>query len=224
MKQWEMDLCAAIFDSDLQECRKKSLQIVRSHDRFETPISQNKADQLFEHIVPNENLECLTFVQKTNYPSLPMLKLCIKMTIERNTISPIAWNWIAEELKRWLLNPSEIKCTVKPMRLMESAVAPSRESTMSYRCTRTLLPYLQQKEIDQLTLFARSSGHLRASRELLKHANLDAVEKISHTYYNPDDDDLQQVHQEIETERSKRTKSLLKKHITTSTETAKRKM
>lgn len=224
MKQWEMDLYTAILNNDMQDQRETSLQIVRSHTQFETPIPQSKADQMFEHVFANENMDCLTFLKKTNFPSLPVLKLCIKTAIGRNVVSSVVWNWVAEELKRWQLNPAEIKSLIKPMRLIESALHCSMVPAMSYHCTRTLRPYLQQKEIDQLTLFAHSSFHFRASRELLKYANLDEIKKLSHTYYNPNDAEFDQLHQQIEEERSKRTKKVLEKHVKTTAVNAKRKI
>ena len=209
MKQWEMDLYTALLNND--PLKGDIVSITRDHPHFETPIGQEKADLLFEHIVLN-NIECLTFLQKTNHPSLPVLKLCIKMAIDGNIGSPTAWNWISDELNRWVLTPLEIKTIVKPMRLIEKALDHTIKPLVSYRCTRALRPYLEQKEIDVLTLFARSSGHTRASCELLKHADLQEVEKQCQTYSSKDID-LEKMQEDIVTERSKRTKNVLNTHL-----------
>jgi hypothetical protein len=53
---------------------------------------------------------------------------------------------------------------------------------------------------------------------------LDEIEKLSHTYYNPNDAEFDQLHQQIEQERSKRTKNVLEKHVKNTAMNAKRKM
>lgn len=222
MKQWEMNLYTAILTSDMYGQAQKSHSIMCNHIHFESEVPQEMADQMFKHLIVSNNEVGLAFLQKTNHPSLPTLKTCLQSLVRNNVDTPAVWNWINDVLKRH--SRSDIKMLVKPIRVLENTFRSSVKKQISSRCLRALQPYLDQKEIDALTLFARSNGHTLSSRALLKQACLDEVEKMCDTYYTPNNTDLLKIRQEIEVERSKRLKKVLKNQLTGPTVNVKRKM
>lgn len=217
-----MNLYTAVIASDMYGEVQKSHSIARQHNHFVSPVPQEMVDQMFEHLVFSNNEEVLNFLKKTHHPALPTLKTCLQSMVRNNPSGPTLWNWISDELKRH--STSDVRSHIKPIRILENAFRGSVKIQAASRCLKALQPYLEQKEIDVLTLFARNNGHTQASRALLKHANLDEVDKICHTYYTPTDADLPKVQQEIEMERSKRVKNVLKKHVNSKGLTAKRKI
>jgi len=222
MKQWEINLYTTVLASDMYGQVQKSHSIARNHSHFVSPVPQEMADQMFEHLITSNNEEVLAFLQKTHHPSLPTLKTCLQNVVRNNANAPTLWNWISDELNRHPTN--DIRTQIKPLRVLENTFRSSVKAQTSVRCLQALQPHLEQKEIDVLTLFARNNGHTRAGRQLLKHATLNEVEKLCHTYYTPTDTDLPKMLQEIEMERSRRTKNVLKKQVAGKGATLKRKM
>ena len=223
MKQWETNLYTAVVTSELYSQVQKARAIVREHEKFVSPLRQDLADQMFEHIVYSTNTEVLVFLQKTHHPSLPTLKLCLEAMVRCHTNRPEFWKWINNELS---CHPTaEVKTHVKPIRVLERALGYSVQPSISYRCVRALQPYLQQNEINTLAFYARNSNHIRASRELLKCADLDYMEKNAGSYFPYENTDLQNIQKDIEAERCRRLKTVLNKQIPTqSTRVSKRKM
>lgn len=217
MKNWETELYTAIMYNEVQ----KSHQIVREHAKLVSAIPQEMVDQMFEHSVAS-NPQVLDFLQKTHHPSLLSLKSCLQNMVKNNPIPPTSWSWIGDEIKRHCIN--DVRSHIKPIRVLENTFRSSIKSQVASRCLKVLQPYLEQNEIDVLTLFARNNGHLQSSRALLKHANLDELEKLYPSCYRPTDPDLPKIQQEIEMERSKRLKKVLKTQITTKAVSVKRKM
>lgn len=223
MKQWETNLYMAVVTSELYSQVQKSRAVVREHEKFVSPLRQDLADQMFEHIVRSTNTEVLAFLQKTHHPSLPTLKLCLEGMVKGYANRPEFWKWINNELSRHAT--AEIKTHVRPLRVLERALGYSVQPSIAYRCVRALQPYLQQNEINTLAFYARNSNHIRASRELLKFADLYCMEKNASHYFAYENTDLQNVQKDIETERCRRLKTVLKKQTQTkSARVSKRKM
>ena len=217
MKKWETELYAAIVFKEVQ----KSHKIVCEHPQLVSTIPQEMVDQMFEHSVAS-NTQVLDFLQKTHQPSLLSLKSCLQNMVKNNSSAPTSWSWLGDEIKRHSIN--DVRSHIKPIRVLENTFRSSVKSQAASRCLKILQPYLEQNEIDVLTIFARNNGHLQSSRALLKHANLDELEKLYPSCYRPTDPDLPQIQQEIEMERSKRLKKVLKTQITTKAVNVKRKM
>lgn len=213
MKQWEENLYTAVVTSGLYSQVQKARGIVREHEKFISPVRQDLADQMFEHIVHSTNTEVLEFLQKTHHPSLPTLKMCLDGMIRCYINHPEFWKWINDELSSHAT--ADIKTQVKPIRVLEQALRYSVPPSISYRCVRALRPYLQQNEINTLAFYARNSNHIRASRELLKFADLEYMEKNVGSYFAHESTDLQDVQKDIETERCRRLKTVLKKQTQT---------
>jgi len=217
MKKWETELYTALVYNEVQ----KSHEIVCEHTQLVSAIPQEMVDQMFEHSVTC-NPQVLDFLQKTHHPTLLSLKSCLQNMVRNNPSTPTSWSWINDEIKRHSI--SDIRSHIKPIRVLENTFRSSVKSQAASRCLKVLQPYLEQNEIDVLTLFARNNRHLQSSRALLKHANLDELEKLYPSCYRPTDPDFPKIQQEIEMERSKRLKKVLNTQITTKAVSVKRKM